>query len=143
MSDAISNGDRGRTFESAVCELTGAEDVSAEGGDYRHVDAVGPDGDRIAIKVARYRIEDGSRRGRYWIPKAEIAACDRYAMGVYRDGGAVLDICRFYASAVVERRCPSFVASPREDIELVSRPPWSRFISPRLLADERDGGKSA
>jgi hypothetical protein len=143
MSDAISNGDRGTTFESAVCELTGAEDVSAEGGDYRHVDAVGPDGDRIAIKVARYRIDDESRRGRYWIPKAEIAACDRYAMGVYRDGGAVLDICRFYASEVVERRCPSFVESSRADIELVSRPPWSRFISPSLLEDDQAGGDSA
>jgi hypothetical protein len=144
MSDTIANGDWGTTFETAVCELTNAEDVSNDGGEYRHVDAIGPEGGRLAIKVARYRIADDHRRGRYWIPKAEIAACDRFAMGVYREGGDVEDICRFYATDIVERRCPTFVDSPREAIEAVSRPPWSRFISPGLLADTtRVGGGSA
>jgi len=133
---AISNGDRGTTFETNVCTLIGAEDVSSEGGDFRHVDAIGPDGDRIAIKVARFRIDEGQRRGRYWIPREELAACDRYAMGVYYEDGGIDDVCRFYDAEVVERRCPSFVESGRgQDVEEVSRPPWSRFISPSLLED--------
>lgn len=143
MSAEISNGDRGTTFETNVCELTNAEDVSNEGGDYRHVDAITPDGDRLAIKVARFRLDDdsGRRRGRYWIPRVEIETCDRYAFGVYYGGGGIEEVCRFYPAAEVKSRCPSFVPSSRREIDEVSRPPWSTFISPSLL--EQNGGDDA
>jgi len=132
----IANADWGTTFESAVCELFGAEDVSSEGDEYRHVDAVTPDGEQLAIKVARYRIAEKSRRGRYWIPHAEIEACDRYAFGVYRRGGQVLEVCRCYAVDVVEHRLPAWVDSPRDDVDEVSRPPWSTFVPTELIEDD-------
>jgi len=136
----ISNGDLGTTFETAVCSMFEAEDVSDQGGEFRHVDAILPDGTRLSIKVARYRIDDGSRRGRYWIPIEEIEACDRHCFGVYRGDGDVQPVSRCYSAEIVERRCPKFVDSPRSDVSRVSRPPWSRFINPSLLTD---GGQTA
>ena len=134
MSSEISNADWSTTFETSVCQTFGAEDVSNEGDEYRHVDAILPSGERLAIKVARFRIDDGSRRGRYWIPIEEINACDRYAVGVYRETGSIEQVCRCYAAEVVKQRCPKFVDSPRPDIMKVSRPPWSRFVNPQPVA---------
>jgi hypothetical protein len=128
----IANTDWGTTFETAVCTRHDLDDVANENGEYRHVDAVEADGTAWAIKVARVRISDGDseRRGRYWVPAAEVERCDRYAFGVYDDGGVREGVITTLSADAVRERLPAFVESPRSDVELVARPAWSRFISP-------------
>jgi hypothetical protein len=132
----IANTDWGTTFETAACDLLGLEDVTAEGGEYRHVDGIGPDGTTWAFKIARVRIDDGnsSRRGRYWIPRAEVDTCDKYAFGIYDDSGVVDGVITTLDGQAAFERLPQFVESPRSDTELVARPAWSRFINPGKIA---------
>lgn len=132
MSTEIANTDWGTTFESAACQVLGLEDVAAQGDEFRHVDAVAADGTRWSFKVARVRISDGKslRRGRYWIPRTEVESCDQYAFGVYDDDGVIEGLITTLSAEAVRARLPSWVDSPRHDVELVSRPAWSRFISP-------------
>lgn len=134
-----SNSEWGASFESVACTQLGALDVSDQGGEHKHVDAI-EDGTRYGIKVARFRISDGdgTRRGRYWIPEAEVRAVDRLVFGVYDDQGVVPHVHRVLHVDDVVPMLPAWVDSPRHDVERVARPSWSTFISPARVQEARE-----
>ena len=147
---SAANGDYGLTFETFVRRALDTEDVAHEGEEYSEVDAlltrsvashsagraVRPahhyagrlsPGDRVACKVARYRISDGesTRRGRYWVPRCEVERCDAYAFGVYTEESGVLEgALAVMPTGHLREQLPEWVESPRRDIEKVCRPSW-------------------
>lgn len=135
-----SNSEWGNSFESVACVQLNALDVSQQGGEHRHVDAVQDDGTRYGFKVAKYRISDGdgTRRGRYWIPKAEVDAVDAMVFGVYDDSGVIAHVHRVLDVDDVIGMLPEWVDSPRHDVEKVARPSWSAFLDPNLVQEARD-----
>lgn len=152
----MSATDWGMTFETHACEWLDLDHVAHDGREYENVDAVvtraieqvdhtpaiHPEltpavdlqpGASIACKVARYRIRDGgsSRRGRYWIPRCEVAVVDAYAFGVYTvDDGVLDDAVAILDAETVADMVTSWVDSPRTDIDQVARMPWSRVFDP-------------
>lgn len=148
------NADWGLTFETHACERLDLEFVANDGGEHQGVDAIATravrartlgdtiqpsylfsdkvtNGDRVACKVARYRISDGdtTRCGRYWIPRCELERVDGYALGVYHEESGVLeDAVTIVPSEDIEGLVTSWVDSPRHDVETVARIPWSRVF---------------
>lgn len=152
---SLANGDVGLTFETHACERIDAEHVATDGGPHKAVDAVSTravramsldtaihtklyyadgirGGDRIACKVASYRIKDGdtTRRGRYWIPRGELERVDAYALGVHDDAAIIEDAFTILPAAEIEALIGSWVDSPRDDTEQVTRLSWARVFDP-------------
>lgn len=135
-----SNSEWGASFESVACVQLSALDVSDQGGEHENVDAVADGGTRYGIKVARFRISDGdgTRRGRYWIPKCELDAVDAMVFGVYDDDGVIPHVHRTLSVDDVLPVLPEWVDSPHRDAEKVVRPSWSTFLSPARVQEARE-----
>lgn len=136
-----SNSEWGASFESVACVQLGALDVSDQGEEHRHVDAFDRQTEtRFGIKIARFRVSDGdsTRRGRYWIPRAEVQRVDKMVFGVYDDDGVIPHVHRILDVDDVIPQLPQWVDCPRDDVEKVSRPSWSTFVSPARVQEVRN-----
>jgi hypothetical protein len=98
MSSDVANATVGDTFEDYARDQIGLRDVAHHGHPFSYTDATledaqtvetrdGPtlleDGSLVGIKVTRYRISGGTRRGRYYLPWEEFSTVDALVMGVY------------------------------------------------------------
>jgi hypothetical protein len=152
----VSATDWGLTFETHIADRAYLKDVAHDGGADQLVDARStadsqpvtaaatrqafarpvalPDGARVGVKVTRYRISDAasSRRGRYYLPRAELDRVDAFAFGVYHPDHGILEdaIATVGADVVATDLVTSWTDSPHRDYDLVTRPPWSRVFNP-------------
>lgn len=135
-----SNSEWGNSFESVACVQLGALDVSQQGDEFRHVDGVDDQGTRYGFKVARFRVSDGDskRRGRYWIPRAEVNAVDAMVFGVYDDSGVIPHVHRVLDVDDVIPMLPAWVDSPRHEVEKIARPSWSAFLDSTRVQEARE-----
>jgi hypothetical protein len=149
MSTDIANGTVGSSFEQLACSRLGLRDVSHYGHPFSYTDAEveqpttveTPDGPvdldpgaSVGIKVCRFRIDGGSRRGRYYLPWEEFATVDAFVFGVYSlDEGVLPGAFAVRTPEQVEALDLTWHDDGHPQFSEVARFPWSAVIEPTTI----------
>lgn len=146
MSTDVANGTVGSSFEQLACARLDLRDVSHHGHPFSYTDATvdepttvetpdGPlvleDGAQVGIKVCRFRIDGGSRRGRYYLPWEEFATVDAFVFGVYSlDEGVLPGAFAVRTPKQVEALDLTWHDDGHPQFSEVARFPWGDVIDP-------------
>ena len=152
MSSDVANGTVGNSFEQLACARLGLRDVSHHGHPFSYTDAVledpatveTPDGPvdldagaSVGIKVCRFRIDGGSRRGRYYLPWEEFQTVDAFVFGVYSlDEGVLPGAFAVRTPAQVEALDLTWHDDGHPQFSEVARVRWAAVIEPEAIGAE-------
>jgi hypothetical protein len=156
MSTDVANGTVGSSFEQLACARLGLRDVSHHGHPFSYTDAtvqepttvrtpdgpldLGP-GASVGIKVCRFRIAGGSRRGRYYLPWEEFTTVDALVLGVYSlTEGVLPGAFAVWTPAQLDDALDlTWHDDGHPQFSEVARFPWSRVIDPAEVELEGSG----